>query len=783
VSARLQILICNERFLSRFGVDRILIRFGHHLVSLGHGVTFTCLRYDGGLLPAVADVNELSMPEGIELAGADNLAADMVLSSWRENPPDVVITGGWPFFELAARSPTHGVPSVFIDAGAVPHDGYSEPMLSVQREVRRLRRRTLPFIERILPISDFIKETQSEPDRGGPHGVRTVMLGIDHVKDSVLASTLPDTDPAREIVSTLEDLCTDGTRLILALGRFEEQGYKNSKEIFNVYRSIRNKLPNTHLAILAGSTTVAVPPDLSADTTCLPTISDAALWAVMGRSTLGISTSLWEGFNLPLGEMQYLDRPVLAYNVGAHPIVVADPWFLCGSSAEMTRKSLRILTEGVPSVIAERKRFETLKRRAQWRYTLSEWTTEIDDLRSRAHGDRKGGRRLVLIDVTNSAIDPSNSGVIRVTRRLAAQLIGHPGTRLVPIVWDSYVSSYRLPTATERSFLESNAGPKDWLGAVIEKLGEHVSLDDLVLAGDPRTLAVPVVFLPEVILDGSAGQRIIWAKTKGYQVAFLLYDMLPVFESTFIDHRIVDSFPSYLEAMQHADAVWSISEFSRIEFERYFRERGLSLPPSCETVQLPGQLSDRPRFFDQSPVGEEIRVLCVSTIEPRKNHRTLIEGFNKLRTRRPNLSMRLILIGTTYLGADKLREWLLEEIQKDGHIQWRGAVTDTQLVSEYMSSTFTIYPSLAEGFGLPILESLWVGKPCVCHEKGVMAELAADGGCIMVDMSNSTEVSIAMERLSSEPQLREALSRQIRKRAITTWGMYGDEIAARLERL
>lgn len=781
MSGAKNVLICNERFLPRFGHDRSLVLLGRELAARGHHVGFACLRCERQVLAAIStEINEISLLNGVEFVTADRLAAEAVQAAWAHDRPDVLVTGGWPFFELAARSPAHGVRSLFIDPGAVPHEGYSEPMLSIQRELRRLRQRTLPFIDRILPYSDFIRDSQTLPDRGHGNGVSTVRLGADHL-DMGFDPAGIDLNAEQGLLARLESLCRDGFPLILSLGRFEDEGYKNSPMVFDVFRMVATEIPHAHLLILAGPAAVAVPADLADYTICLPTLSDSTLQAVMRCCKLGLTLSLWEGFNLPLAEMQWTERPVLAFNLAAHPEVVADPWFLCASATEMARKAVRILRQDVPSALAVGERFERAREHLRWADTFALWAAEIETLTA---GPTLGGhpnRRFVLMDVTYSGRDPANSGIPNVTRRLASELSKNRDLFLVFGIWAA--GTYVLPSPWHRSFLESYSGPNDWLGRLIEQLGEDVPLERILEAADPRCTRPPVLFFPEAALDASAQQRVLWGRSKGFRVAFILYDLLPVYEAKYIDRAIVESFPHYLDAVLQADAIWSISPFTLREFERYCEERGAIPPRNREAVWLPGQFSDSPRRPGSSSYAEEIRILCVCTIEPRKNHRTLIKAFEKLRLRRPDLPLRLILVGVGYAGDEALLDWVREATRRDDRIEWRGAIPQTELQAEFTRATFSVYPSLAEGFGLPILESLWMGKPCICHEDGVMAQLAAAGGCITVDMKEPTELSIAMERLCSDPALFEVFWRQMATREIDTWPTYGDAIARRLEHL
>ena len=302
-------------------------------------------------------------------------------------------------------------------------------------------------------------------------------------------------------------------------------------------------------------------------------------------------------------------------------------------------------------------------------------------------------------------------------------------------------------------------------------------------AEDPFSTSDPILFLPEVILDGTASARVAWARARGYQSAFLFYDMLPIYEARYVDGAVASAFPGYLAALRDAQALYAISGFSLSECERWHRDAGESLPDQRETIWLPAQFGDHPRVQTGPEPSETVEILCVSTIEPRKNHQVLIEAFQTLRRRRPDLSVRLNLVGNSYGGSEGLASWVRLAQRADDHLIWHGILPDEAIVSLYARTSFTVYPSLAEGFGLPIMESLWMGRPCLCHEGGVMAELAEAGGCLTVNMSNVHEVTAALEQMVVNADLRDVLSRQVLTRTVDTWATYGTAIADRLREL
>lgn len=118
-----------------------------------------------------------------------------------------------------------------------------------------------------------------------------------------------------------------------------------------------------------------------------------------------------------------------------------------------------------------------------------------------------------------------------------------------------------------------------------------------------------------------------------------------------------------------------------------------------------------------------------------------------------------------------------KEVSVNGHWKMPG---DSALVKEYNKCHFTVYPSLEEGYGLPILESLWYGKPCICRNYGAMAEAAEGGGCLMVDTTDAGKLAEAILLLSEDKRLRARLGEEAVSRHLKTWAEYAGEILQHL---
>lgn len=786
------VLICNERILFRYGVDRILVEMARKFLAEGWRVTFACLRSDAELIRSIdAHVVTPSMREGLDLYAAEDVCADFLIANWREiggdAPVDLIVTGGWPFFCAAHVGDRLGVPSLFIDAGAVPHDGLDENAASPQRAVRRLRSLALPHVDRVLPISRFIAESQTIPDRASAEGVEVVTLGVDHFAH-LAAANGPLPDPAEEaLTARLRKLVAGGARLILNLGRFEPNGYKNSQASYALLRELQarargaERREDVRLLLLADENEAATPADLARAVVCLGKPSDEALARIMAIAEIGFSPSLWEGFNLPIGEMTILGKPVFAFNIGAHPETIFHPWFLCSGIAQAADKIDRTLAGAAPEGLLAPARIAAFRHAFAWSRTLAAYHAIAMDMVARPKPPR-APEKLLLVDVTNASRDTANSGVIRVTRRLSAELQRAGAARLLFVYWDTEQRGYRFVAGVREGLLAGYSGPQSGFAHLFAGAAEP-SPDDLLRQSPGRVSRDATLLIAEFVFDGDTGARVDWARKHGLKTAAILYDLIPIDYPHLCGPDVRAEAPAYLEALSRIDSVIAISAYSLGRFEDYLHRRGLPLPARRGVAWLPGQLGATQRVRAPQPesLSRVVSILCVSTIEPRKNHRALLAAYDQVRRANPALDLRLTLIGNSYNGAEALAEEVRGALERDATIEWRRAVSDEELKAAALNAAFTVYPSLVEGFGLPILESLWVGKPCICHHEGVMAELAAGGGCLTADMNDPAALAQAIASLATNRSLRDRLSAEARARDIDAWPDYARHVGKLLD--
>ena len=173
-----------------------------------------------------------------------------------------------------------------------------------------------------------------------------------------------------------------------------------------------------------------------------------------------------------------------------------------------------------------------------------------------------------------------------------------------------------------------------------------------------------------------------------------------------------------------ADRVFAVSEFSK-----------------REAVELAGVDPDRvdivpnavePVFRPDGPALEGDYVLAVGTLEPRKNLARVVEA-----ARRAGVELRLV--GAPGWGDSGVA---------GTHVTWLGRLDDDELAAAYRGARALVFPSLYEGFGIPVLEAMASGAPVVTSSASAMAEVA-DGAAVLVDPLDVAAIGAGIEEAES----------------------------------
>jgi glycosyltransferase involved in cell wall biosynthesis len=172
-----------------------------------------------------------------------------------------------------------------------------------------------------------------------------------------------------------------------------------------------------------------------------------------------------------------------------------------------------------------------------------------------------------------------------------------------------------------------------------------------------------------------------------------------------------------------------------------------------------------PRAFAEAPAASAPAgppyFLFVGNLEPRKNLARGLRAFARVAPSLPG--QRFLIAGQPGWKYDDV----LEELRRPelaGRVEWRGYVAEEDLPALYRHATAFVYPSLYEGFGLPVIEAMACGTPVLTSRVSALPELA-EGAAVLVDPTDETALAEAMHALATDAALRARLRTAGRARA------------------
>jgi len=235
---------------------------------------------------------------------------------------------------------------------------------------------------------------------------------------------------------------------------------------------------------------------------------------------------------------------------------------------------------------------------------------------------------------------------------------------------------------------------------------------------------------------------------------------------------------SVSDAVRLATHIVTISEFVRqTVLERFpiSPERVTALPIGLPRP-LPqlSELKARAWLRDQGLRPGQY-FLCPANFWPHKNHEALFVAFRLLRERLPDAEVHLVLTG----ALEHRRRFLMQAAQQMGLRPWvkfPGFLPEAHLGTLFAHALALVFPSLYEGFGIPVLEAMAIGVPVACSRVASLPEVAGDAA-LFFDPRSPEQIAEAMIRLRQDIHLRQDLIRKGRKQVHHFWG--ASELAER----
>ena len=365
----------------------------------------------------------------------------------------------------------------------------------------------------------------------------------------------------------------------------------------------------------------------------------------------------------------------------------------------------------------------------------------------------------VVIDVSHTARSDLHTGIQKVVRSTVPLWAGHHP--VVAVSWADDASGWEELSPIGR-------------GRVLEWGRDRPGDDDPPQA--TPVLVLPwhtVVVLMELPTMETVTRLAAVAEVSGNRVVAVGHDTIPVVRADELHPEQVTLFTRYLGVLKHARRIAAVSHSAAREFCGFssaVRPQGLPGPTvvACPLASDP-PLSSSSAATDASrapAVEVDPSILCVGTVEPRKNHLAVLHACEVLW--REGRSFSLVLISGSAWATEQLER--IEELRAAGRpVELRVGASDEELSEAYRRARFSVLASLHEGFGLPVSESLAYGTPVVTSDYGGTRESAAGGGAVLVDPRDDEALVEALRRLLTDDEeiarLRSEAARRAPRRA------------------
>jgi glycosyltransferase involved in cell wall biosynthesis len=228
------------------------------------------------------------------------------------------------------------------------------------------------------------------------------------------------------------------------------------------------------------------------------------------------------------------------------------------------------------------------------------------------------------------------------------------------------------------------------------------------------------------------------------------------------------------KSILRSSQIFTISNFSKKRIEQIYKP---SIP--VEIISVPSDVSNEAdeSIFSVHSIPNNF-ILFVGTLEPRKNLKTLLEAYKVIYEK---TGISLVLAGGKGWKDEDLVNSINELQNLNLPIINTGYISDAQKTALFKSTTLYVQPSLYEGFGMPILESMSLGAPVLCSNLPVFREVAEDCASYFDPKSSEDLAKKAVEIITNKDLQKEMKKKSLaRKNNYPTWSDVASQVFSKL---
>jgi glycosyltransferase involved in cell wall biosynthesis len=262
------------------------------------------------------------------------------------------------------------------------------------------------------------------------------------------------------------------------------------------------------------------------------------------------------------------------------------------------------------------------------------------------------------------------------------------------------------------------------------------------------------------------------------RLAAIFHDAIPLQHPQITWPQSVARHPGYMKLLAGFDRVWAVSEASRRDLLGFWRWQGVAKTPPVEVLALGADFNHAPRVTSRSTPPTS-SLLCVGILEPRKNQLFLLEVCAELWGEGLKFDLHVVGRVNPHFGAPIVTR--LKSLQSTfPGLQYHEAASDAAVTKLYAAARASVFPTIAEGCGLPLLESLWLGVPCVCSDLPVLRENADGGGCLPVALNDRAAWKAALRSVLADDAVQVKLGVEALTRPLPSWAEAAQTLRAAL---
>lgn len=211
-------------------------------------------------------------------------------------------------------------------------------------------------------------------------------------------------------------------------------------------------------------------------------------------------------------------------------------------------------------------------------------------------------------------------------------------------------------------------------------------------------------------------------------------------------------------ALKKAKSVVSVSNNTKADCIKYF-----NISPDKIKVIYPGNKNNLYQIKNSEAINEVLKkynlpqnfLLFVGTLEPRKNIINIIKAYKDYLLENPYINFPLLLVGKKGWYYKEFFQ-LVKDLKLEKDVIFTGYLPEEILPCLYSRAEVFVYPSLYEGFGLPVLEAMSCGAPVITSNISSLPEVAGDAA-VLVDPNSINEIKLAIKKITSDQLFRNSL--------------------------